>query len=726
MNIDSNDPRLTAFVLGELDSTEHAVIEANLVESAECREAVEEIRLTTRWLSEQLQEESRAHGHSSATSALVVNHHNVAESILKAESPRRRWWGLPATRMNLIAAALVVLVGLAVLPFVRVEVQAPRELAKAEHDPRGELSAPAPAQSGPNPHGAVRLAPRVAASKAAGPARPKDGNSSDWSAGVALRSATPSEPEGIPVVYAAKTPQNAPGLEAPSAQRGVELARSDSRAAFRDSSQTATKLGETAPMPSPAGGAERAPASEAPATRSVMTAAAPAPAPARRSALTAAAPAPARSSAGTSGSGETLGSVPALRGAGASAPAAPGPEMNESAKKRDLYAEAGEKAGLNKAKGRMAESESKSELGRKEAAQSDEILSDAASAQGQMRGEEKPGAGGRYGFGGGKPPVGGAGRDKSVRDLSLADDSKDGKAPQQQVQKRDMQAQNGQEARSFDRMAEAGQKQNQQGQANNEGQNRQEANLGAAIQDREAKLQELKEQLVAPAGAFAPIVENTFQLVSTAPQSTFSIDVDTASYVMVRRYLNNNTLPPPDAVRIEEMLNYFPYHDSPTADASDQPFAVHVEVGGCPWNADHRLARIGIAAKPIDKANRPASNLVFLVDVSGSMDDRDKLKLVQWGLQRLVEQLGENDRVAIVVYLGAAGLVLPSTSCDKKAEIMAAIDRLGAGGSTNGGEGIHLAYDVAIENFIPNGTNRVILATDGDFNVGITESRQAG
>ena len=124
------------------------------------------------------------------------------------------------------------------------------------------------------------------------------------------------------------------------------------------------------------------------------------------------------------------------------------------------------------------------------------------------------------------------------------------------------------------------------------------------------------------------------------------------------------------------MLNYFPYHDSPATDASDQPFAVHVEVGGCPWNAPHRLARIGIAAKPIDQANRPASNLVFLVDVSGSMDDADKLKLVQWGLQRMVEQLGENDRVAIVVYLGAAGLVLPSTSCQKKAEIMTAIDRL--------------------------------------------------
>ena len=228
-----------------------------------------------------------------------------------------------------------------------------------------------------------------------------------------------------------------------------------------------------------------------------------------------------------------------------------------------------------------------------------------------------------------------------------------------------------------------------------------------------------QEQVVAPALAFAPIVENAFLAVSKEPQSTFSIDVDTASYAMVRRFLNQNTLPPPDAVRIEELLNYFPYHDSPAADASDQPFAVHVEVAGCPWNAEHRLARIGIAAKPIDQANRPASNLVFLVDVSGSMDEPDRLPLVQWGLQKLVEQLGENDRVALVVYRGASGLVLPSTSCLRKAEILSAIERLQAGGSTNGGEGIQLAYRVATEGFIPKGTNRVILATDGDFNVGI-------
>ncbi len=157
------------------------------------------------------------------------------------------------------------------------------------------------------------------------------------------------------------------------------------------------------------------------------------------------------------------------------------------------------------------------------------------------------------------------------------------------------------------------------------------------------------------------------------------------------------------------------------AGASEHPFAVHIETAGCPWNARHRLARIGIAAKPIDQSRRPPSNLVFLVDVSGSMADANKLPLVQWGLQRMVEQLGENDQIALVVYAGASGLVLPSTSCIKRAEITSAIEQLRAGGSTNGGAGIQLAYDVATQNFIKNGTNRVILATDGDFNVGLSD-----
>jgi Ca-activated chloride channel homolog len=220
------------------------------------------------------------------------------------------------------------------------------------------------------------------------------------------------------------------------------------------------------------------------------------------------------------------------------------------------------------------------------------------------------------------------------------------------------------------------------------------------------------------------IVDNAFQATTREPLSTFSIDVDTASYTNVRRFLRQNTLPPKDAVRIEEMLNYFTYRDSPPSPSSEHPFAVHVEVAGCPWNAQHRIARIGIAARPIDQSRRPASNLVFLVDVSGSMNEPNKLPLVKWGLQRMIEQLGENDQVAMVVYAGASGLALRPTSCDKKAEIMAAIDELDPGGSTNGGAGIRLAYDLATQNFKKRGTNRVILATDGDFNVGTTSKEE--
>jgi Ca-activated chloride channel family protein len=266
-------------------------------------------------------------------------------------------------------------------------------------------------------------------------------------------------------------------------------------------------------------------------------------------------------------------------------------------------------------------------------------------------------------------------------------------------------------------------------------QNAQAAPMGGAAESRPGGLPALKDTDNAAiaenvpeqqkAGeAYAPIIDNPFEVVATSPQSTFSIDVDTASYSNIRRFLNQNQLPPRDAVRIEEMLNYFPYKDAPPAAHSDDPLAIHVEVAGCPWNSQHRLARIGLAARPIDNSKRPPSNLVFLVDVSGSMDEPNKLPLVKWGLQRLVEQLGENDHVAMVVYAAASGLVLPSTSCLHKSEVMSAIDRLEAGGSTNGGAGIQLAYDIATQHFIRNGTNRVIIATDGDFNVGITDEKK--
>jgi Ca-activated chloride channel family protein len=217
---------------------------------------------------------------------------------------------------------------------------------------------------------------------------------------------------------------------------------------------------------------------------------------------------------------------------------------------------------------------------------------------------------------------------------------------------------------------------------------------------------------------YAEISENPFLEATRAPLSTFSIDVDTASYANVRRFLNEGSLPPKDAVRIEELINYFEY-DYPQPEGN-LPFSVNTEVATCPWNANHKIVQIGLQGKKVSLDNVPPSNLVFLVDVSGSMDSPDKLPLLKQGLKTLVNQLSYKDRVAIVVYAGASGLALPSTSAENKGEILSALDNLQAGGSTNGGQGIKLAYSIAQDNFIPNGNNRVILATDGDFNVGLT------
>jgi Ca-activated chloride channel family protein len=198
--------------------------------------------------------------------------------------------------------------------------------------------------------------------------------------------------------------------------------------------------------------------------------------------------------------------------------------------------------------------------------------------------------------------------------------------------------------------------------------------------------------------------------------TTFSIDVDRASYANVRRYFTRGLVPPPDAVRVEEMINYFTYH-LPQPTGAD-PFTITTEVAGCPWNTKSRLLRIGIQGRNLDQWKMAPNNLVFLLDVSGSMQPMDRLPLVKSGLRVLVDQLRAEDRVSIVVYAGAAGLVLPPTSGADKNAILAALDHLQAGGSTAGGEGIELAYKVARDNFLADGNNRVILATDGDFNVG--------
>ncbi|NML67564.1 DUF3520 domain-containing protein [Hymenobacter sp. RP-2-7] len=217
---------------------------------------------------------------------------------------------------------------------------------------------------------------------------------------------------------------------------------------------------------------------------------------------------------------------------------------------------------------------------------------------------------------------------------------------------------------------------------------------------------------------YAKVQENAFQAVKQAPLSTFSLDVDNASYTNVRRFLNEGQLPPRDAVRVEEMLNYFRYQLPAPAASSPDPVRISAELSECPWALGHQLARIGIQAKNIETASLPPANLVFLVDVSGSMDEADKLPLVQAGLKLLVRQLRPQDHVALVAYAGAAGLVLPPTAGNRQQEILDAIDRLQAGGSTAGGAGLRLAYSVAQQNFQKAGNNRVVLATDGDFNVG--------
>ena len=212
------------------------------------------------------------------------------------------------------------------------------------------------------------------------------------------------------------------------------------------------------------------------------------------------------------------------------------------------------------------------------------------------------------------------------------------------------------------------------------------------------------------------INENIFFKVKDNPLSTFSIDVDAASYSNVRRFLNQGQLPPAGAVRIEEMVNYFHYeYPQPTG---NDPFSINTEISDAPWNKDHKLVLIGLQGKKIPTDNLPASNLVFLIDVSGSMSSPNKLPLVKASMKMLVDQLREQDKVAMVVYAGSAGLVLPPTSGDNKTKIKEAIDNLEAGGSTAGGAGIKLAYKMAKENFVKNGNNRVILCSDGDFNVG--------
>lgn len=237
--------------------------------------------------------------------------------------------------------------------------------------------------------------------------------------------------------------------------------------------------------------------------------------------------------------------------------------------------------------------------------------------------------------------------------------------------------------------------------------------------NKKTKNQQRKISGTFNAEEYSHIVENEFISPKDEALSTFSIDVDRASYSNVRRIINENRMPPIDAVRVEEMINYFPYNYSEPV--NDEPFSVQHHLMDCPWNTEHQILHLGIQGKRIEKEALPPSNLVFLIDVSGSMGTPNKLELVKSSLSLLVDNVREEDRIAIVVYAGAAGLVLESTSGAQKSIIKEAIQNLQSGGSTAGGRGIELAYKIAQENFIEAGNNRVIIATDGDFNVGISD-----
>jgi Ca-activated chloride channel family protein len=257
-------------------------------------------------------------------------------------------------------------------------------------------------------------------------------------------------------------------------------------------------------------------------------------------------------------------------------------------------------------------------------------------------------------------------------------------------------------------------------------QQEQEEEKTALKQEREAekaveaeRQRRLKEKIPVDSNndeSYNSFIENKFENPATTPLSTFSIDVDNASYTNIRRFLNNGQVVPKDAVRVEEMINFFKYqYPQPVG---NDPFSINTEYANCPWNPNHKLLKIGLQGKDIPTSKLAASNIVFLIDVSGSMNDANKLPLLKESMKLLVKQMRKQDRIAIVVYAGAAGLVLPSTSGADKDKIYEALNKLSAGGSTAGGAGIELAYKTAQENFAKGGNNRVVLATDGDFNVG--------
>ena len=624
MTFDPNDPRLTAYVLGELETTERADVEAMLNDSPECRQAVDEIRSTISWLTDQLREEQATH-----SVAPEANHRPIAAVLPPPAAPARPWWRRPRYRLGGLAALLLLA---ATISLISIK-------SSRQDEPK---------------------------------AQPQAIKATLGSTNIIVRSVKPgSSPSAKSLLTYGYTHPAAP---AQTAGRLLSARRGGGGAAMGPRSAGRNGLGESEQL--------------ALASKDSRLA----------------------KSTPLSGAVELQRGMAGMMGGMAGMGGRDRRESMVGQRQKGAPAQGQQGQGEGQRGQGQAIPSRTFALGDQQSGRPAQVV---AAAPGESRLAAAPQAPGTQPQDNAAPAGNAANYQQLARNAEVP-------VPALRA-KENNQAQNS--------PAQFGQNAAQNDALRTDVAQFEPAPAGAAAapvsapegQTQSAPLSPAAEPMPAPAAeVYTPIVDNPFQSVETEPQSTFSIDVDTASYSNVRRFLTQNLLPPVDAVRIEEFLNYFPYHDAPPPSSSEHPFAVHVEIAGCPWNAQHRLARIGIAARPIDQSRRAASNLIFLVDVSGSMNQPDKLPLVQWGLQRLVDQLGENDRVAIVVYASASGLVLPSTSCIHKAELLSAIEQLHAGGSTNGGAGIQLAYDVAAQNFIKNGTNRVILATDGDLNVGVT------
>jgi Ca-activated chloride channel homolog len=766
---DPDDPRLTAYALGELDASEVPAVEAQLARCADSRRAVEEVRVTARLLAESLQAEP--------SPGLGPEHHRAIEGRL-----RRPATGPILLTLAGLAAAAAALLAL-VLPSMRSAPQkGPLLLARAAdaeaksganraklQDGLAPPQAAAPAPGAFNepvadlalrdggaqgPPTADRLSPSppvthffkdYAAPDASGPGQPGKPPAAGFGemggmgmgGGMAGRGETPTHslpfrPDGQKVA----TGLDAGGIvaQAESAPAGRALTPAERR---RDLppllDQLATAPAAPAMTPPPAAAARPEAESLARRAGGSLGDVYRRPADAKDRPARSATPPPSREPGATFQDGSSMTAAASRPPAGGNAPArsfAPkqvqqgrGPRGGLEAPAQSQQDPQGQPGGPRAAVtyGMMA--------GRQNGQESRQAQRGLSQGQpGEARGRQADPA-----VGGGTAELAAklgkkSDRAKQVGEpaLAIAGPRRAGESVLEQkeqlpARKPSMEA----EAYQLRLSQEALGRKSRRELNEVEGQTK-----IAKLQDGADRAEAAKPAAIAPPEAdrlneeFAPVVDNPFIPTAQDQRSTFSIDVDTASYANVRRYLVQGGRPPKDAVRIEELINYFPYDYPPPT--GDDPFSIHIEVARCPWSGEHRLARIGLKGKEVAPDKRPQANLVFLLDVSGSMAAPNKLPLVKDAMRMLVGRMTEDDRVAIVVYAGKSGLALPSTNGTQKGEILSAIDQLQAGGSTHGSEGIQQAYAVATSgaNFVKGGTNRVILCTDGDFNVGITDDAE--